>query len=686
MNGVPLLSSFRHTADPTRPLLPSTTIVNLISPNQLLSVYNPTAEQSILNKGKVMKSAVKTNRAIEVSLFRIIFLVAGLGTITIATNFLDPINLPKLIAILVPIPWLVLYLSRTIGPVKSFGELVQDRLRIIFLISIFSILLLALFSPVPLERRLLGTWGRNNGLLTLGVSVLLSWGAYEISKKQLERIKVLKATLLILIPTAVYGLIQVVNLDPIAWSSGSMKIFATFGNTNFAAAAWGLGAIVSVALFIFDRPSERRKRFEIKQLYYVLSFISFAYLSYMTKSIQGLFAIATFFTLILIFKLLSIKSNTSRIVSVIVLMFSAVIAQSIFFNGPLTSLISSAGSLGFRKIYWDIGLGMFFQNPVLGSGIDSFGDYYRNVRDSEMAKTTSIDLVVNNAHNTFIQASATLGIFGILTVILPVFLTLLIGLLRILREPKFDINSSFFAIFISLWLMASFSIDNISITLWNWIFLGFALGGVSHRGLTAAKDNLDVKTKRARQPQPSLYDFGKVLATLLSISIFFFGWTSASADRKIVSALRTPASFSQPETINARLIYLGDISRLRVLDPQHYLTIARALVELQQIPQSIEVLSKGVAEYPRDFALWDSLAYSLEQQSRIPEAVLAREKQLTLDPRHARVWSYLAQDYLKNNDLINAKEAAKKSLENLPIFALEDQNSIKNFLMQLNLI
>jgi predicted Zn-dependent protease len=234
--------------------------------------------------------------------------------------------------------------------------------------------------------------------------------------------------------------------------------------------------------------------------------------------------------------------------------------------------------------------------------------------------------------------------------------------------------------------MASFSIDNISITLWNWIFLGFALGGVFNVGLTGTTDNLDVKTKRVRQPQPSLYDFGRVLATLLSISIFFFGWTSASADRKIVSALRTPASFSQPETINARLFYLGDISRLRVLDPQHYLTIARALVELQQIPQSIEVLSKGVAEYPRDFALWDSLAYSLEQQSRIPEAVSAREKQLTLDPRHARVWSYLAQDYLKNNDLINAKEAAKKSLENLPIFAPEDQNSIKNFLIQLNLI
>jgi len=636
--------------------------------------------------GEKMKSDVRTDRASEVNLFRVIFLVAGLGTLTVATNFLDPINLPKLIAILIPVPWLVLYLSRTIRKVKSISELLQDRLRILFVVPIVSILLMALFSPVPLERRLLGTWGRNNGLLTLVVSILLAWGAYEISKKQLERVKVLRTTLLILILTAVYGLIQVLNLDPIAWSSGSMKIFATFGNTNFAAAAWGLGAIVSATLFIFDKPIEKLKRFELRQIGYTLSFISFAYLSYMTKSIQGLFAIASFFSLIMIFKLLSMRSFISRGISILVLTCGIFIAQSIFFNGPLTSLISSAGSLGFRKIYWNIGLKMFFQNPVLGSGIDSFGDYYRNVRDSEMAKTTSIDLVVNNAHNTFIQAIATLGIFGILIVILPVFFTILLGLTKNLREAKFDINSTLFAIFISLWLMASFSIDNISITLWNWIFLGFALGGVSHRGLTAAKDSLDVKPKRARQPQPSLYDFGKVLATLLSISIFFFGWTSASADRKIVSALRIPASFSQPETINARLIYLGDISRLRVLDPQHYLTIARALVELQQIPQSIEVLSKGVAEYPRDFALWDSLAYSLEQQNRISEAISAREKQLSLDPRHARVWSYQAENYLKNNDLINARRAAKRSLENLSIFAPGDQEPIINLLNQLNLI
>ena len=110
------------------------------------------------------------------------------------------------------------------------------------------------------------------------------------------------------------------------------------------------------------------------------------------------------------------------------------------------------------------------------------------------------------------------------------------------------------------------------------------------------------------------------------------------------------------------------------------------MVELQQVPQSVEYLLKGVADFPRDFGLWDSLAYSLENQGQIAQAIEARKKQLELDPQHARVWSYLARDYVQVGDLENAKMAAKKSIENFSIFAPSDQESIRNFLRELNLI
>ena len=305
--------------------------------------------------------------------------------------------------------------------------------------------------------------------------------------------------------------------------------------------------------------------------------------------------------------------------------------------------------------------------------------------NSQMATTTSIDLVVNNAHNSFVQALATLGILGLLIVLMPVFGTLSFGVKKLVKQRTFGINTNFLAIFFALWLMAAFSIDNISITLWNWIFLGAALGASSSTTESVVGEDAK-RSKRKIVNRNKLYDFGRVIATILSISFFFFAWTGASADRKLVTVFRTPASFSQPETINARLLALGEISRMRALDPQHYLTIARALVELQQVPQSIDVLSKGVAKYPRDFALWDSLAYSLEQQGRIPEAIVAREKQVELDPRHARIWSYLAQDYVKNNEMAKAKIAASKSVANLAIFAPGDQQSIRNLLNQLKLI
>ena len=631
-----------------------------------------------------MGSTLTPSNESDARLFQSIFLTVGLGTLTVATNFLDPINLPKLIAITLPLPWLILYSLRVMDFSRGLGAIRKDRFRMMFSISLVSLLLLLALSPAPLERRFFGTWGRNNGVLTAIVSILLSWATYECVKRNVEIIRIAKYSLYILIPTGLYGLLQIANQDPIAWSSGSMKIFATFGNTNFASAAWGLAAMLSLALLIFDRDLTKN-RITGKATFYATSFLGFVFLSYMTKSIQGLFAIAVFASLMLISKLLSLRTFFGKILAGLVAGLGAIVAQSIFFSGPLTNVISSAGSLGFRKIYWNIGLKIFAEEPVFGVGIDSYGDYYRTVRSAEMAKTTSIDLVVNNAHNTFIQTLATMGILGFIALILPVIVTLILGLRKYVLGEH-NLKSAFFAIFVALWLMASFSIDNISITLWNWLFLGASLA-ISAGKKEEIPETIPGSSRKQRGANPNtLYDFGRVMAGVSSIVILFFMWQGAAADRDIVKTLRTPASFAQPETINARLVSLGDISRLRVLDPQHYFMLSKSLGELQQVPQSVEYLLKGVTDFPRDFGLWDSLAYSLENQGQIAQAIEARKKQLELDPQHARVWSYLARDYVQIGDLENAKIAAQKSIENFSIFAPSDQESIRSFLRELNLI
>jgi O-antigen ligase len=539
-----------------------------------------------------------------------------------------------------------------------------------------------------MERRFLGTWGRNNGLLTAIISIALAWAAYELARRSNDPLRFVYWTHNILLVTAAYGLIQVLGQDPIAWSSGSMKVFATFGNTNFAAAAWALGAICGSILLFFGRKSFVKSSGQLT--FYLLTVALFIFLTYTTKSIQGLFALAAFYVLVTISKLWTSKKILFRLLSLILISFGLLIAHSLFFKGPLTSLVSTAGSLGFRKIYWEIGLRIFSSNPILGAGVDSYGDYYRTVRTSDMATTTSIDLVVNNAHNTFIQTLATLGLIGAFALVAPFLVADYFAIRRALSHEVDAITAISFA-FISLWLMATFSIDNISITLWNWLFLGLSLGSCRRKEDSEEKPiQNQTKSKNIKKnvrTGTGLYDYSKVATNVIAAFLLFVLWNNvAVADRKLVTTFRSPASFDQPETISNRLDSLGEISRLSVLDPQHYMMLGRALVELQQIPQSIDVLSKGTLKFPRDFALWDNLAYSLEQQGRFPEAITARERQVELDPRHARVWSYLAQDYQKNGDDINARRAAQQSLANLSVFAPSDQDSIRSFLSQLGLI
>jgi tetratricopeptide (TPR) repeat protein len=237
--------------------------------------------------------------------------------------------------------------------------------------------------------------------------------------------------------------------------------------------------------------------------------------------------------------------------------------------------------------------------------------------------------------------------------------------------------------------MASFSIDNISITLWNWLFLGIVFGIFAERKETSPSiGNVSTSSKlnnKKGKSQEALYDLGKVATGFSTFLLFLFLWSASAPDRVLMATLSKPVSFSQPETVNERLLVLGDLSFSRNLDPQHYLTIGRSLVELQQVPQASEVLSRGTIRYAQDFALWDYLAFTLEKQGKIQEAIPAREKQVLLDPRHARVWSYLAQDYAASGDLQKAKAAATKSLEEISVFAPSDQQSIRDFLNQLKL-
>lgn len=107
-----------------------------------------------------MGSTLTPSKRSDQKLLRAIFLTVGLGTLTVASNFLDPINLPKLIAITLPLPWLILYSLRVMDFSRGLNSIREDRFRVMFSISLVSLLLLLALSPAPLERRFFGVSGK----------------------------------------------------------------------------------------------------------------------------------------------------------------------------------------------------------------------------------------------------------------------------------------------------------------------------------------------------------------------------------------------------------------------------------------------------------------------------------------------------------------------------------------------
>jgi len=218
------------------------------------------------------------------------------------------------------------------------------------------------------------------------------------------------------------------------------------------------------------------------------------------------------------------------------------------------------------------------------------------------------------------------------------------------------------------------------------VFLGLALGLCSKRDVQQDSAYGRVNSVKGTKKK-QLYELRKLLTNGASILIFVVLFAQVSSpDRAIVATFKSPVSFEQPDTVNNRLEKIEDISRMRFLDPQHFMILARALVELQQVPQATSVLQRGTDWYPRDFALFDYLSNTLEQQGKWSEAAIARQRQVELDPRHARVWSYLAKDLFQAGDEASARRAAQRALENFNVFPQGDQESIKKLLMELGLI
>ncbi|MBI4563631.1 MAG: O-antigen ligase family protein [Planctomycetes bacterium] len=82
------------------------------------------------------------------------------------------------------------------------------------------------------------------------------------------------------------------------------------------------------------------------------------------------------------------------------------VAGLVAIAGPLQRI----ESIAVRHVYWDAGIKMTAEHPLLGVGINQFGDYYGHYKDDRQEETT-------HAHNDYLEVLAELGIVGLLSFI-----------------------------------------------------------------------------------------------------------------------------------------------------------------------------------------------------------------------------------------------------------------------------
>jgi len=578
---------------------------------------------------------------------------------TIFVNFLDPINWPKQIALLTIIPFIALAGYRAYIQSASVS-IVNYQVRLLLLSIIFtitSIILAKFFENLSWTRILWGIWGRNNGLLTIISLFVVALSFSLMNHARTFGSKFLHSLEMASVVFCTYGLVQWLGFDPIKWSQ-SNQIFSFFGNTNFASAIFALSA----SCFLLMLALEKSNR--VLRLTRVTFFGISLGLIIATKSIQGLGAILIV-GLLTLFIWLNITGLAKKLVF---LACAGFLGLFVFLGtlgfGPFGSLIGQY-TVQLRYQYWLTGIRIGETSPIWGVGVDSYGDHFRTYRSQALAERTSIDLVTNNAHNVFVQAFATLGILGLIAILIPVLIGIFISFKTLLSNSSSNIDKGISSIFLALWSMSIFSIDNISIAVWNYASLGLVLALRTREG----NDSLEspIKVKRS---QPDI-DVKRYIALLISGILFATSWYFSYPDRSIRKFLATQVDLQNSRAVLTRANEISKVAQSPSVLETEYSYLASELNKTNSVSELFATLDLALTSYPNDFSLLDLSAGYREQRGQQVQAIPFRERQLRIEQRHPRIWLSYAYDLRAAGRLSEARAAFEKMKE-FQVFLTQD--------------
>ena len=431
-------------------------------------------------------------------------------TLAIWTKIEDPINLPKMFVLALSSAIVLgLALPAIIGARKFTSGGQRVGLSLVALFSL-GLLVSTIFTDVKYTA-VFGEFHRNNGALTIFACAILTAVA-GLAFTEASSLRPLKWVSLLGLFLSVYGVFQLLGQDPVQWNNQYNPIITTLGNPNFTSGIIGISSIASLYFVV-----ESSKTYE--RVVAAIALVLGLFVVVRSESVQGIFAFACGAAILVLVKAWAIKRSIGIAAGASLTLVGLPIALAIFNIGPLASRLYQ-GTLNNRLDYWQAALNMFQSHPILGVGIDRYGEYYREyaVQDQFVQ-----GVFTNNAHNVYLHLLATGG----LTLFIPYLLLLAFITFSAVKSLKKSskqnrgVAGTYLGIWLGFLLLNIVTIDNIGVGIWLWIFGGIIIGrsARSNSGTNSITDTKATKKKSKNAPEisvaPNIASFALAIVMLI---------------------------------------------------------------------------------------------------------------------------------------------------------------------------
>ncbi len=569
-------------------------------------------------------------------------------TIVVFPPLMDPINTPKL---------LILALSAGVTAFLTLSNSYKKNTlkiekKVLFLIIIF--LILAFFSSIVnkqnLYTSLIGEFGRNNGLISIVAFSLLFLVMSSSSNIATAKFLILNLTVLGFF-NCTYAWIQYYKLDLLSSLFSSYNpnsqpelagvIILTVGNSNFASVLLGLTFTASVGYFLNSRNLKL-----LRLLALLSSFFHWQLIPHLDMQGRVIFTAGG----LIVFGIwLSISSNNvlkklSYGYWTISFLIGCIGFSALFGIGPYAERLSNdLVNLKDRYYHWLAAINMLQDNLLYGVGIDAFGNYYHRYRVAESIQYRGTPMGgTNNAHNIFLQYGSTGGLALMAVYLLITLLIFWRGVLAIKNNPNERlVVGSLFALWICYQIQSVVSIEQIGITVWNWI-IGGALIGLSLKKSSENKNDMS----RDLLIKNKIYSLQKSIFLVLivySLTASILVLTTVVNDRQMFTkfqALNSSTSKEQAQNNINDLVSLALASN----HPKLRITIINSIGRAGWTNEAFKIAEQTTRDFPDFLQAWDITASILEANNQKQLAVPFRIKSLEIDPLNHIFEEKLLQD------------------------------------------